>query len=151
MAERLARYAPSRVVASLEPKATETGAIVAERLGVPLSTAEGLHEHDRRTSGFLGSDEFAARIQQLFAHPDSVVFGRESASTALTRFAAAVDRVADEQTGDVVIVSHGTVIALFVAARAHVDAPDLWARLGLPSYVALELPDHRITEVAVSI
>lgn len=151
VAERLDRYSPSKVVASLEPKATETGAIIAERLSVPFATIEGLHEHDRRTAGFLGAEEFASRMRDLFARPDSVAFGTESASAALMRFRTAVDRVVDETTGDVVIVSHGTVIALFVGARTHVNAADLWAKLGLPSYVTLDLPTYHVAEVVASI
>jgi broad specificity phosphatase PhoE len=151
VAQRLAGYSPTKVVASLEPKARETGAIIADQLGAPFATALNLHEHDRRTVGFLEPDEFAARMRDLFARPESVAFGKESAAAALTRFAAAVDRVVLGQTGNVVIVSHGTVIALLVAARADVDAAELWARLGLPSYVAVELPDYRIAELAASI
>jgi broad specificity phosphatase PhoE len=151
-ARLLARYEPSRVVASLEPKATETGSIIAERLRLPFATVKGLHEHDRRSTGFLPRDDFAARIRDLFAHPDEVVFGNESASAALTRFAAAVDHVVVEDAGgDVVVVSHGTVISLFVAKRADVDGQNLWATLGLPSYVSLELPNHRIVEIVAAI
>src|SRR5207249_8001923 len=47
------RYVPSRIVASQEPKATQTGAIIGERLHLPLVMAEGLHEHDRRAIRFL--------------------------------------------------------------------------------------------------
>jgi broad specificity phosphatase PhoE len=148
----LSRYAPSKVVASLEPKATETGSIIAERLRLPFATADGLHEHDRRAAGFLGRAEFAARMRDLFAQPDAVVFGSESASAALTRFAAAVDRVIKEDAGgDVVIVSHGTVISLFVSKRADVDPTNLWTTLGLPSYISLELPSHRIIEIVPTI
>jgi len=97
-------------------------------------------------------EKFAARIHDLFAHPDHVVFGNESASAALTRFAAAVDHVVVEDAGgDVVIVSHGTVISLFVAKRADVDGEKLWATLGLPSYVSLELPNHRIVEIVATL
>jgi hypothetical protein len=32
-----------------------------------------------------------------------------------------------------------------------VDASDLWARLALPSYVSLELPNHRIVEIVAAI
>lgn len=150
-ARLVARYSPSMVVASPEPKATQTGSIIAERLGLAFATADGLREHDRRAAGFHARDEFAARMRDLFAHPDAIVFGSESASAALTRFAAAVDHVLAEGTsGDVVIVSHGTVISLFVAKRADVDASNLWATLGLPSYVALELPSHRIIEIAAT-
>jgi broad specificity phosphatase PhoE len=151
-ARLLARYEPSRVVASREPKATETGSIIAERLRLPFAAIEGLHEHDRRATGFLPRDDFAARIRDLFAHPDEVVFGNESASAALTRFAAAVDHVVVEDAGgDVVVVSHGTVISLFVAKRADVDGEKLWATLGQPSYVSLELPNHRIVEIVAAI
>lgn len=151
VAKRLTRYQPSRIVASLEPKATETGSIIAEKMHLPFATAEGLHEHDRRAAGFIAADKFAMRMQEFFAHPDAIVFGSESASTALARFSAAVDRATGEQGGDLVIVSHGTVISLFVAARAHVDAADLWGTLGLPSYVTLELPSYRIRDIVATI
>lgn len=153
VAERLIRagYEPTKIVASREPKATQTGSIMAERLRLPFATMEGLHEHDRRAIGFLGADTFAARMRDVFAHPDQVVFGAESASAALARFADAVDGVVREGAGDVVIVSHGTVMSLFVASRARVDASELWSTLGLPSYVTLELPSHRIIEIVPTI
>ena len=153
LAERLreADYRPTKIVASLEPKATQTGSVMAERLRLPFATAEGLHEHDRRASGFLSTSVFAARMRDLFAQPDAVVFGNESASGALARFAKAVDQVVSDVTGDVVIVSHGTVMSLFIASRARVNASELWAVLGLPSYVSLELPSHRIVEVVATI
>lgn len=149
----LARYSPSTVVASLEPKATQTGSVIAERLRLPFATAEGLHEHDRRATGFLARDDFAARMRDLFAQPDQVVFGSESASAALTRFAAAIDQVIAKDTsgGDIVIVSHGTVMSLFVGKRAAVDPTNLWSTLGLPSYVSLELPNYRIVEIIATI
>ena len=148
---RAAQYHPTKIVASVEPKATQTGSVIAERLHLPFATVEGLHEHDRRTSGFLSTEVFAAHMRDLFAQPDAVVFGNESASSALARFAKAVDQVVSEETGDVVIVSHGTVMSLFVALRARVDASELWAVLGLPSYVSLELPNHRIVEIVARV
>ena len=146
-----ADYRPTKIVASLEPKATQTGSIIAERLRLPFAAVEGLHEHDRRASGFLSTEVFAARMRDLFAHPDATVFGNESASAALARFAKAVDQIVSEETGDVVVVSHGTVMSLFVASRARVDASKLWATLGLPSYISLELPSHRIVEIVAKI
>jgi broad specificity phosphatase PhoE len=94
---------------------------------------------------------FAARMRDLFAHPDAIVFGNESASAALARFAQAVDQVVSEESGDVVVVSHGTVMSLFVASRARVNASELWAALGLPSYISLELPNYRIVEIVAAI
>jgi broad specificity phosphatase PhoE len=146
-----ADYRPTKIVASLEPKATQTGSVIAERMRLPFATVDGLHEHDRRASGFLSTEVFASRMRDLFAHPDATVFGNESASAALARFAKAVDQVVSEGTGDVVVVSHGTVMSLFVASRARVDASELWTVLGLPSYVSLELPSHRIVEIVAKI
>ena len=97
-----AHYRPTKIVASLEPKATQTGSIIAEATATAVRDAEGLHEHDRRASGFLSTEVFAARMRDLFAQPDAVVFGNESASDALARFAKAVDQVVSEVTGDVV-------------------------------------------------
>jgi broad specificity phosphatase PhoE len=148
---RAADYAPTKIVASLEAKATQTGSIIAERLRLPFATVEGLHEHDRRAAGFLSTEVFATRMRDLFAQPDAIVFGNESASIALARFGKAVDQVVSEETGDVIIVSHGTVMSLFVASRARVNASELWAVLGLPSYVSLELPNHRIVEIVAAI
>src|SRR5687767_10644484 len=90
-------------------------------------------------------------LRDLLADPDAVVFGSESASAALARFAKAADQVVSEEAGDVVVVNHGTLMSLLVASRARVDASDLWAVLGLPSYVSLELPNHRIVEIVAAI
>src|SRR5205823_2550130 len=45
LAARLTPLGASWVFASVEPKAWETGAIVAQRLEVPCSAVAGLHEH----------------------------------------------------------------------------------------------------------
>jgi hypothetical protein len=61
------------------------------------------------------------------------VYGEESASAALARFSAALDRL-DEGT---VVVSHGTVISLYAAARSGRDAFELWSSLELPDLVVV--------------
>jgi broad specificity phosphatase PhoE len=151
LAERLRVLAPSAIVSSAEPKASATARIVAAALAIPLEIAADLHEHVRPQSGLLGDAEFTARIADLFARPHEVVFGSESASDALRRFTLALDRVIDAGRGDLVVISHGTVISLFVGARSHEDAHSLWSTLGLPSYVVLELPSFRLTEVVASV
>jgi len=141
LAQQLGRYRTGSVVASVEPKAVETGEIVARRLGVGFATGPGLHEHERRSVGFVGAGAFEAAVERFFARPDDLVFGEETARQARDRFGAAIARVlAGHPGGDVVVVAHGTVISLFVAHRTGVDAFDLWRRLGLPSFVVLALP-----------
>lgn len=152
LAERLAAFHPRRVVASKEPKATETGRRVAERLGLLFETAPDLHEHDRRGVPYLGADEFEAAVARFFAQPNELVLGRETAEAAGARFEAAVRRVVAQSSAEtLVIVAHGTVISLFVARYAGVDAFDLWRRLDLPSFVVLNWPAGTVLDVVESV
>ena len=84
--------------------------------------------------------------------PDQLVFGEETAAQARQRFGDAVAGVLAEHTEqNVVIVAHGTVIALYAAAAAGVDGYALWRRLGLPSWVVLERPGGEIVTVVESL
>jgi broad specificity phosphatase PhoE len=148
LAERLASYQPAAIVASREPKAMETGYTVASILETPFATAEGLHEHDRSNVGWSPTEDFEAAIERLFARPSELVFGSETADQARERFAVAVDAaIAAHPTGNLALVAHGTVIALYVAARTGVEPLPLWRRLGLPSFVVLSLPDMTLVEI----
>lgn len=140
LADALAPYAPTVILSSTEPKAAETARLVAERLGLPVKGAEGLHEHDRTDLPFLSADDFQAAVARFFAEPGRLVMGGETADEAQARFAAAVAAVLAAHPAEetVVIVAHGTVIALFVAAVAGLDGRALWQRLGLPAFVVLD-------------
>ena len=152
LADRLAAYQPAAIVASREPKAEETAQIAAERLRLHHTTAAGLHEHDRSNVGWSSAEDFEAAVARFFAHPSELVFGRETADQARARFAAAVDAaVAAHPHGNLVVVAHGTVIALLVAVRAGIEPLSLWRRLGLPSFVVLSLPDMALLEVVEDI
>lgn len=152
LADRLAGYDPVVIATSVEPKAGETATIVAARLGKPVVTVEGLHEHDRSNVAFLGDAAFRAAVVRCLSQPDDLVFGRETATEARQRFAAAVEGVVESYPdGNVAIVAHGTVIALFVAAHAGTDPVRLWRRLGLPSFVVLSLPALRLLSVVEAI
>ncbi len=146
LADRLAGFRAVRVVSSVEPKAIETAEIIGQRLSLATITSPGLHEHERETAPFLGREAFAGAIAWLFDEPHRVVFGEESANTAADRFAAGVDSVTGD--GDDIIVTHGTVIALYVSRTAGVEPFPLWRSLGLPSYVVLS---ERAVEVVTAI
>jgi broad specificity phosphatase PhoE len=153
LAERLAAYQPTVVISSEEPKAVETGQIVAERLGLPCETTPGLHEHERPTIGFLGTHEqFVAQAVRLFEHPGELVFGSETADQAHARFAAAVAAVlAQHPDGNPVIVSHGTVITLLIARANGLDPVPFWKSLGLPAFAVLSLPGLRLLHVTENV
>jgi len=141
LAAMLAEHTPDVIVSSLEPKAVETGQIVASLLGKPFATAPGLHEHERRGVGFSTREEFEARVATLFAHPTELVMGSETAEQAghrLTQAIAAIAHVLGSHPGDnVAVVTHGTVMSLYVAQVAGVEPFSFWRRLGLPSFVVL--------------
>jgi broad specificity phosphatase PhoE len=143
LAERLAAYQPSIVVTSLEPKAIETGQIVARILGIPVETALDLHEHERPYVEPFGTrEQFEARVSRLFEYPAELIFGAETADQAHNRFASAIDDVlATERYGNLAVVTHGTVLTLFVARAAGLAPVPFWKKLGLPAFVVLSLPD----------
>jgi broad specificity phosphatase PhoE len=152
LAARLARWRPTRLVASREPKAAETAALVADRLQVPWEMADDLHEHERSAAGFLGPTAWQATMAALFAQPDQLVFGAETANQAGARFANAVAAVLQQHpTGNLAIVAHGTVIALYVAQHTELPPHDLWQRLGLPSLVVLAQPAGTLVEIAETV
>lgn len=153
LADRLRSFESRSIVTSVEPKAVETAKLVGERLSRPVEIVEGLHEHDRRATKLLGDKAFQEAMCRLFAHPHDLVFGSETAAMALHRFADAVThllagRGADE---DVVVVTHGTVISLFVAAHTGEDGFGLWERLALPSLVVLRRSDLALQRVEATV
>jgi broad specificity phosphatase PhoE len=148
LARRLAPYLPATIVSSREPKAAETAALVAAHLRTPWGLGEGLHEHDRAHVGYLTREHFINAVCTFFSHPDELCFGRETAHQARRRFDTAVGQILrGTPVGNVIVIAHGAVIALFVAYYTGLPALPLWQRLGLPSFVVLTLPGFGLAEV----
>lgn len=136
---------PAAIVSSTEPKAAETAALLARTLGVTYETAAGLHEHDRSTVGWLGGERFEAAVTALFRQPEELVLGRETAVEALARVErATAEALRRHPRGDVVIVTHGTVMTLLVAATNPIDAVAFWRGLEMPDSVVLALPGRTL-------
>ncbi len=143
----------ARIVTSIEPKAVETGTLVAEALRLPVSSAPGLHEHEREGQPFLPSREgFEEAMRAFFTRPGEVVFGSETAESALRRFRTALESVLDEFPREsLAVVAHGAVISLFVEAMTGSGGFELWRRLGLPSFILLELPGYELVETVTEV
>ena len=76
------------------------------------------------------------------------MLGAESGQEALSRFSAAIDAaLAKIDAPTLVAITHGTVIALFVANYNDVEGFDLWKRLECASFVVLELPTFSLRDV----
>lgn len=153
LAEALTVYKPQVIVASAEPKATETARLVAERMALPYRVVDGLHEHDRSNVGWLGAAQLEASVARFFAEPQALVLGLETAEQVQRRFVGAVGGVLESNPDrNVVIVAHGTVITLFVAQMAGAATPGFsafafWKELGLPSFVVLATPSYELRVV----
>ncbi|MDQ3692187.1 MAG: histidine phosphatase family protein [Chloroflexota bacterium] len=149
LADRLAPYAPDVIAASPEPKASETAHIIAARHRLPVQIVDDLREHERRSTPFLGTAAFTARVEHALRHPDELVIGEETATAARLRFTAAVAELltATRPEETLVVVAHGTVISLYVASVTGSDPIPLWQRLGLPAYVVLARPERSVIEV----
>lgn len=140
LAEHLQSFEPDIIVSSSEPKAKETADILAKQLRLELQIVPRLHEHDRSNVPYLSHETFQSSIRAFFQNPDQLVFGRETADQAYSRFYHAVHSVLNEHKDKtVVVVTHGTVISLFVSKLTGSSDLELWQMLGLPSFVAMDL------------
>jgi len=135
----LKESAPTFVVASPERKALETARILAGELDIPIERDERLSEQGAEAGQFLTDyAEFRALVRHHFDHPDEVVMRQESSRAAGARFAAAVrERV--EVDGLPVIVSHGRIMASWLASVCGADAWQIWSELRLPDLLEVDL------------
>jgi broad specificity phosphatase PhoE len=152
LARCLAAYQPFTLYSSREAKAVETAALVARELRLAFATRPGLHEHARASVPWLPAAEFQAGVSALFARPSEVVFGDESADQAHARFSAAIQSLLVEQpAGSLAVVTHGTVMSLFVGRAAGLAPASIWRELGLPAVIVLNRSslgvEHIIPEV----
>ncbi len=143
LAPKIASHNPARIIASKEPKASETGQIIADALGIPWQTAVNLHEHERSQIGYFESREtFETAVSHFFARPDQLVFGDETANQARVRFDTAVRRLlTNHPTDTLAIVAHGTVLTLFLAHYNQFAPFPFWKTLQLPDFFVVARPD----------
>jgi broad specificity phosphatase PhoE len=152
LAGRLSAYAPLRLVASPEPKALMTGQLVAAELGLDVSAAAGLEEFDRPPLPLMPKAEHERIVAPIFGDLYRRVLGAESGRDALTRFSAAVDtELAQTDAANLVAITHGTVISLFVAAHNDIDGFELWKQLACPSFVVLDVPSFSLREIVSAV
>ena len=152
LASRLVAYAPLRLVASPEPKALMTGQLVAGELGLNVSAVAGLEEFDRPPLPLMPKAEHERIVAPIFGNLHRRVFGAESGQDALTRFSAAVaTELAQTEAPNLVAITHGTVISLFVAAHNDIDGFELWKQLACPSFVVLDVPSFSLREIVSAV
>ncbi len=149
LADYLTDYDPHIFVTSEETKAYETGRITAELMGTPVVTTPNLHEHRRTNTPYYPRyEDFLAAVTEFFHYPNQLIFGDESADACYQRYAEAVDKVVEQyQNNTVALVSHGTVMSLFIGRKNNLDPLPLWQNFKMPAYVVLSLPTFEIVEI----
>jgi broad specificity phosphatase PhoE len=152
LAERLGKYSPAAIVSSSEPKALQTAAIIGEKFATTVEVVDGLHEHDRSNVPLMRTGEFISMMALFFKQPGKCVLGRESANEALARFEMALEEAKKKHpAGNLMVVTHGTVLALYLAKHSGVNGYETWRSMGLPSYVAIDDASNKITDRADSV
>jgi broad specificity phosphatase PhoE len=145
LAERLLHHQPEIVFTSAEPKAMETAEILAARFQLSVRVMDHLYEHQRILIPYLSEQEFEAAVREFFEKPDMLVFGSETADQAHERFSSSVDSILSENDNSkIAIVSHGTVISLFVSRLTGQPGFELWSQLGLPSHIVLDMQSKKL-------
>lgn len=113
-AARLLAHLDLTVFSSPLTRAIQT----AQALGRPVQVLEDLQELDAGAWDGLTFDQIRQRYPQLYAaRADDKTIplpGAESNEAGLLRFRAAVEAAASRASGDLAIVSHGGVLALFL-------------------------------------
>ena len=149
LAELLKPHAPDLIVSSAEPKASQTAYLLAVALDADFQTSEGLEEHHRRKTGYLDRGTFENKVVELFRNPDKRVLGEETANQAANRFAKALKTVEKlNPRRSLAVVSHGTVISLWLERHAGADGLVTWKMLGMPSFVVFDRKQKKVVELA---
>jgi broad specificity phosphatase PhoE len=145
LASSLRDYSFARLSSSPEPKALGTAEAIASELGgLPVDIEAGFAEQARRSAGFLSLGELDAGIARFFNEPTRQVFGEESADQACVRFSAALERALLGAARDIVVVSHGTILSLYVSRVMQLDPLPFWRTLPMPAAIVLEAGGMRL-------
>lgn len=132
---------PDIVMTSREHKARETGQIIADVLGLTVCEHEGLGEQGGDGVEFIADRKlFRATVRQHFAEPSRILLGEESSIGAAMRFAQVVADLGDRLPAPrcPVLVSHGRVMAAFMASVTGADAWALWNDFRIPDAIAVD-------------
>jgi len=139
LAAQLTRFRFAEIASSAEPKAVGTAAAIAQVLKLPVGIDGDFAETQRRTVGWLSREDIDAGIRRLFENPSEVVYGEESADAAYARFAAAIERLSAKGADDIAVVTHGTILSVYVSRVARLpNVFAFWKSLKLPDAVLLD-------------
>jgi broad specificity phosphatase PhoE len=139
LAATLSDFGPTVIVSSPERKAVETANLIAESLEIAVAVDARVSEHGAGPDAFINDyAEFRAMVQRHFEEASDVVFRQESSLEAGARFAACAGELC--QADDIpVLVSHGRIMASWLAELSGTPAWEIWTNLRLPDLIEVDL------------
>jgi broad specificity phosphatase PhoE len=142
LAHRLALPPGGCIFSSSERRASETADVLALRLGREVVVDDAFGEVDRPWEDGDYGDR-AGRYLAGDAHP-----GWEPRPQVVERFSRGVDRAAERTSGaDIVIVTHGQALSLYLASRTSIDVVAFWRALTLPDAWTLDLTSGQLSRL----
>lgn len=131
------------VLTSEEKKARDTATIIGLRRGLKVEVDPRLGEVDRPE---IWDEDYRAVAERYLATGSEP--GWEPQESAARRMGEAVaERLERGGEGDVVVVSHGLAIALYLAAMVDVDVVSFWRQLAFPDAWRWEPGSQRLERV----
>lgn len=142
LAVAVAAIKPASLHSSAEEKAKLTAEAITAVTGLTLNVDPDFNEHQRPDEPYSSQEEFTAKVSEALRRPGDLVFGSETMAAAVERFAAALAAAETySPSGDMAVVSHGTIISAYVASRIEVDPVDIWQSLGMPALICTNWPE----------
>lgn len=137
------------IVSSEEPKAKQTAAHLGEALQLKPETAPDLHETMRETAPYFDDiEDFQSAIHAAMQQPDLIIFGEEAFGSALIRFEAALTKCAtNTEAHTMALVTHGTVMSLYLGHITQSDPFSIWRQLEMPAYARISWPEQKLIEL----
>jgi broad specificity phosphatase PhoE len=88
------------------------------------------------------------------AEPDKLLFGEETFTAAQERFSQQIDILLEQySTETLAVVTHGTVLSLYLAHVSEQDVVALWNSLDMPAYAEIMVSSEQkqVTKIVTSI
>lgn len=141
------------IASSPEAKAIATARPIAEVTGLELRIEPMLHEVDRGETPLVTREEYDAHVASHFSSPGESVSGWETADAARSRVVTCIERLTDDATGSLCVVSHGLVLSHYLAHLRGLPAPDFneWRSIDLPAIAVVDPEQGALVQPFVSL
>jgi 2,3-bisphosphoglycerate-dependent phosphoglycerate mutase len=145
VADRLSSRPIVAVYTSPSMRSVETVEPLATRLGLRLEPIPDLRERELPA---VPQDKFGALVRQAWSFPNEAPGGGESNVRAQARGLAVVQTVLARHVGSQVVVgTHGNLLALILNGLDSGYAYDFWRGLSFPDIYKLEFDGSRLHDV----